>query len=95
MLVNRELLTAGLAIFVLATQVEASNGVQDHGKPPPILTVEHAEILVTENEDDGVEGYLSARIGPDGKPICSGIGQPTETIGDFKGGATAIIGDSQ
>ena len=45
--------------------------------------------------DDGVEGYLSARLAPDGRPVCSGIGQPTETIGDFKGGATAIIGDSQ
>ena len=59
MLVNRALLRAALAIFALATQVEASDGVQDHGKPPPILTVEHAEILVADNEDVGAEGYLT------------------------------------
>jgi copper(I)-binding protein len=59
LLVNRALLTAALAIFVLATQLDASNAVQDHGKPPPILTVEHAEILVADNEDDSAEGYLT------------------------------------
>ena len=44
--------------------------------------------------DDGVEGYLSARLDrKTGKPVCSGIAPPTQTVGDFKGGATAIIGD--
>ncbi|MEM1351135.1 MAG: hypothetical protein AAGF27_02260 [Pseudomonadota bacterium] len=44
--------------------------------------------------DDGVEGYLSARLDRHtGKPVCSGIAPPTQTVGDFKGGATAIIGD--
>ncbi|UWR23258.1 hypothetical protein [Sulfitobacter sp. S190] len=43
--------------------------------------------------DDGVEGYLSARLGPDGKPVCSGIAKPTQTVGDFKKGATPLIGD--
>ena len=44
--------------------------------------------------DDGVEGYLSARLDRrTGKPVCSGIAPPTQTVGDFKGGATAIIGD--
>lgn len=37
--------------------------------------------------DDGLEGYLSARLGRDGKPICSGVGEPTEIVGDFKGGS--------
>jgi len=38
--------------------------------------------------DDGVEGYLSARLDPYGKPVCSGVAQPTQTVGDFKGGST-------
>lgn len=59
MLVNRALLAAAMTIFVLATQVEASDGALDHAKPPPILTVEHAEILVADNEDVRAEGYLT------------------------------------
>lgn len=43
--------------------------------------------------DDGVEGYLSARIDKYGKPVCSGIAPPTIATGDFKGGSTSIIGD--
>ena len=37
--------------------------------------------------DDGVEGYLSARLDPFGKPVCSGVAEPTRTAGDFKGGS--------
>lgn len=37
--------------------------------------------------DDGVEGYLSARLDKYGKPVCSGIAPPTQTVGDFKGGS--------
>ena len=44
--------------------------------------------------DDGVEGYLSARLDrKTGKPVCSGIAAPTQTVGDFKGGGTVVIGD--
>ncbi len=43
--------------------------------------------------DDGVEGYLSARIDKYGKPVCSGIAPPTIATGDFKGGSTSVIGD--
>lgn len=43
--------------------------------------------------DDGVEGYLSARLDKFGKPVCSGVAPPTQTVGDFKSGATSIIGD--
>lgn len=43
--------------------------------------------------DDGVEGYLSARLDKFGKPVCSGVAPPTQTVGDFKKGATSIIGD--
>lgn len=43
--------------------------------------------------DDGVEGYLSARLDKYGKPVCSGSAPPTVVTGDFKGGSTSIIGD--
>lgn len=45
--------------------------------------------------DDGVEGYLSARLDANGRPVCDGDGEPTYAYGIFKGGATRIIGDSQ
>lgn len=34
--------------------------------------------------DDGVEGYLSARLDSKGKPVCSGTAEPTTIVGDFK-----------
>ncbi len=37
--------------------------------------------------DDGVEGYLSARLDKYGKPVCSGVAAPTQTVGDFKAGS--------
>ncbi len=44
--------------------------------------------------DDGVEGYLSPRLDPNGKPVCSGTSTEQNTaIGNFKGGSTSLIGD--
>lgn len=37
--------------------------------------------------DDGVEGYLDPRLDKYGKPICSGIGLPETTVGQFKSGS--------
>ncbi|MBB3993365.1 hypothetical protein GGR95_000993 [Sulfitobacter undariae] len=37
--------------------------------------------------DDGLEGYLSARLDKFGKPVCSGVAEPTRTVGDFKRGS--------
>ena len=46
--------------------------------------------------DDGVEGYLSARLDPvTGLPVCSSEGDATYAYGNFKIGATRVIGDSQ
>ena len=33
--------------------------------------------------DDGVEGYLSERLTPDGRPVCSGVAPPNTVIGLF------------
>lgn len=40
--------------------------------------------------DDGTEGYLSARLGPDGKPVCSGIAVPNTATGGYKSGSNVF-----
>ncbi len=37
--------------------------------------------------DDGVEGYLSERLTPDGLPVCSGVAQPNIVVGPFQSGS--------
>ena len=37
--------------------------------------------------DDGVEGYLSARLQPDGSPVCSNAAPPGVATGPFKSGS--------
>jgi len=38
--------------------------------------------------DDGFEGYLSQRLDPYGKPVCSGIAPPNTAIAPYKGDQT-------
>jgi len=38
--------------------------------------------------DDGVEGYLSARLDPNGKPVCTGHGAETIAYGPYQEGST-------
>ncbi|MEL7213424.1 MAG: hypothetical protein AAGK92_12225 [Pseudomonadota bacterium] len=38
--------------------------------------------------DDGVEGYLSARLDKYGKPVCSGSAPPGVATGPFKSGSS-------
>ena len=37
--------------------------------------------------DDGVEGYLSERLTPDGRPVCSGVAPPNYATGPFREGS--------
>lgn len=37
--------------------------------------------------DDGLEGYMSQRLNPDGKPICSGLAPPGTATGGFQDGS--------
>lgn len=37
--------------------------------------------------DDGLEGYLSERLTPDGRPVCSGVAPPNTAVGPFKSGS--------
>ena len=41
--------------------------------------------------DDGVEGYLSARLTPDGRPVCSGDGAPNTVVGPFREGSDIAV----
>ncbi|WP_434288906.1 hypothetical protein [Celeribacter sp. SCSIO 80788] len=38
--------------------------------------------------DDGVEGYLSARVDKYGKPICSGVAPANTAVGPYKDGSS-------
>ena len=38
--------------------------------------------------DDGFEGYLSQRLSPEGKPVCSGVAAPNTAVGPFKKGSS-------
>ena len=38
--------------------------------------------------DDGVEGYLSERLTPDGRPVCSGVAPPNTATGPFREGTS-------
>lgn len=38
--------------------------------------------------DDGVEGYLTERLTPDGRPVCSGVAPPNTATGPFSRGTS-------
>lgn len=66
---------------------------QDGGRDAKDLKQLQAGIWIDPNGcdhwiiDDGIEGYLSARLGPDGKPVCTGHGAETYAYGPFKAGS--------
>jgi hypothetical protein len=93
-------LTLVAALILAACSEQGSDKTFDAGPDSKELTGLRAGIWVDPNGcdhwiiDDGVEGYLSARLNPKtGKPVCSGIAPPTQTVGDFKSGGTGIFGD--
>lgn len=93
--------------IVAASALAACEGGQigpdkskDRGFDKKDLTQLRAGIWVDPNGcdhwiiDDGVEGYLSARLDKYGKPVCSGAAPAGVATGPFKGGATSAIGDT-
>ena len=40
--------------------------------------------------DDGIEGYLSARLAPNGKPVCTVHGAETVVYGPFRDGSAEV-----
>lgn len=79
----------GVPFSGLASDKSVDRGINSHH-----LSTLQAGIWVDPNGcdhwiiDDGVEGYLSARLDKYGKPVCSGVAPPTHTVGDFKGGSS-------
>lgn len=87
---------AGMALLAACgTTGDPTDKSRDNGFDSKSLSQLQAGIWVDPNGcdhwiiDDGVEGYLSARLDKFGKPVCSGIAPPTQTVGDFKAGSKA------
>lgn len=66
----------------------------DAGRDAKSLTQLVAGIWVDPNGcdhwiiDDGIEGNLSERLTPDGRPVCSGIAPPSTAVGPFNEGTS-------
>ena len=91
------LLAAGLALSGCVDMIEGGDrtGVErfvDAGQDDKHLSNLVAGIWVDPNGcdhwiiDDGIEGYLSERLTPDGRPVCSGIAPPNTATGPFRQG---------
>ncbi|WP_299402947.1 hypothetical protein [uncultured Roseobacter sp.] len=100
MIHNKSILLVVCAVAMAGCGELSANKTSDRGIDSKELLELQAGIWVDPNGcdhwiiDDGLEGYLSARLDrKTGKPVCSGIAAPTQTTGEFKGGATTIIGD--
>jgi len=101
------LLVAGLSVSgcaeIFASQLEGGNrtGLErtfDAGRDSKSLSQLVAGIWVDPNGcdhwiiDDGVEGYLSERLTPDGRPVCSGVAPPNTATGPFGKGRRCFCG---
>ena len=95
------LLVAGLSVsgcaelFVSTLEGGQRTGLErtfDAGRDSKSLSQLVAGIWVDPNGcdhwiiDDGVEGYLSERLTPDGRPVCSGVAPPNTATGPFRDG---------
>lgn len=85
-----------LTAAVVIAGCEKQNKTVDRGYDAHSVSELNAGIWIDPNGcdhwiiDDGVEGYLSARLDPRGKPVCSGIAPPNTVVGDFKKGSDPI-----
>jgi hypothetical protein len=88
----RSLLIAVASLGFAGCSVGITDKTIDGGSDRKSLSELQAGIWVDPNGcdhwiiDDGAEGYLSARLDPQGKPVCSGAAFPTQATGDFKQG---------
>jgi hypothetical protein len=97
------LLTAGLSLSACAEALVSAmeGGVRtgqerafDAGRDSKSLSQLVAGVWVDPNGcdhwiiDDGIEGYLSERLTPDGRPVCTGIAPPNTATGPFQQGTS-------
>ena len=84
------LLPAGVAVAACGTKIDKT---VDRGIDSKQLSQLQAGIWVDPNGcdhwiiDDGAEGYLSQRLDPYGKPVCSGTAPPNTATGAIKSGS--------
>lgn len=90
-----KLMKFSLVLIIAAILAGCEKGARknhDYGIDGHDLTQMNAGIWVDPNGcdhwiiDDGVEGYLSARLDPYGKPVCSGDAPPHSVVGAYKNG---------
>lgn len=91
-------LTKAVLLLVLGAGVAACDNkvdkTVDRGIDSDHLSTMTAGIWVDPNGcdhwiiDDGFEGYLSQRLDPYGKPVCSGAAPPGVATGPFKKGTS-------
>lgn len=88
------LAVAGCAETTIEGGGDSNDKTRDGGRDSKDLSQLQAGIWVDPRGcdhwiiDDGVEGYLSARLNPKtGKPVCSGAAPPGYATGEFKGGS--------
>lgn len=85
------LLVAGVSLT--ACDIPKQNKTVDNGIDAKHLSQLVAGVWVDPNGcdhwiiDDGVEGYLSERMTPDGRPVCSGVAPPNTAVGPFREGS--------
>jgi hypothetical protein len=90
MRIVKTMLVLGAASALAACEVE--DKTRDQGHHAHDLSQLIAGIWVDPNGcqhwiiDDGVEGYLSARLDPYGKPICTDVFPTGYAIGRYKDG---------
>ncbi len=91
----RALPLVGLVALLAGCENVGDNKSIDRGLDTKPLSQLQAGIWIDPNGcdhwiiDDGVEGYLSPRLDPNGRPVCSGTGNERNTaIGNFKGGSS-------
>ena len=89
----KAILIALLAISLAGCDIPKKNKTVDRGYDNKHLSQMKAGIWIDPRGcdhwiiDDGVEGYLSARLDKYGKPVCSGIAPPNTANGPFKSGS--------
>ena len=90
---------AGAGLFGFERDNMTTDKTRDLGRDEKDLSQLVAGIWIDPNGcdhwiiDDGIEGYLSQRVDPYGKPVCTGHGAETIASGPFKEGSE-VNGDA-
>ena len=94
-MIKKTLFICAASLFVAACEGSRVQDLSvDYGSDAKGLEQLKAGIWVDPNGcehwiiDDGIEGYLSQRLQPNGKPVCGNTLPAGTVVGDFKRGST-------